>query len=91
VYITNSPDEIEQLYDEMKAISLRAKGDRAGVQVGYGAALFGQNYWRATWFCMAIGVFNQFSGCNAITIYSTTLFNNLGVSATVGSVVVGVS
>lgn len=79
------------MYDELKAIHLRAVGERAGVQVGYGAALFGQKYWRATWFCMAIAVFNQFSGVNAITIYSTTLFQNLGVSATVGSVVVGVS
>jgi hypothetical protein len=40
---------------------------------------------------MLIAVFNQFSGINAISIYSTTLFANLGVSATTGSIVVGVS
>lgn len=55
------------------------------------AAMFGPKYWRATWFCCLIAIFNQFSGCNAVTIYSTTLFLKLDVSATVGSIIVGVS
>ena len=59
--------------------------------VGYGEALCGSRYWRATWFCMLSAVFNQACGVNAVNIYSTTLFKQIGVSVELGSIIVGVS
>jgi hypothetical protein len=48
-------------------------------------------YWRVTWFCILVAFFNQFSGVNAISIYSTKLFTGLNISTKVGSIIVGVS
>ena len=36
-------------------------------------------------------MFNQLTGINAITIYSTHLFNNLHIPSSIGSIIVGVS
>jgi hypothetical protein len=40
---------------------------------------------------MAMAIFNQFTGINAVNIYSTNLFEKMGISTTIGSIIVGVS
>ena len=39
---------------------------------------------------MALAFFNQFSGVNCITIYSSDLFDQIGISPTIGSALVGI-
>ena len=67
---------------------------------GYKDVLTDPRYKKATWLAMAIAFFNQMSGVNLISIYSTTLFENLqedaadgGFSITpgTGTALVGVS
>jgi len=58
-------------YDEIKG-SMSTSSKKA---IGFGEALCGSRYWRATWFCMISAMFNQACGVNAVNIYSTTLFN----------------
>lgn len=51
----------------------------------------GTYYWRATWFCCLMAFFNQMSGVNAITIYSTKIFDDVKISSTVGGLITGIS
>ena len=52
-----------------------------GYQPGYIAVLCDSTYCVATWFSMGLAVFNQFSGVNCITIYSTDLFDSLHINS----------
>ena len=55
----------------------------------------GPQYRRATWLAMAISFFNQMTGVNLISIYSTELFGSFGASSSItpvtGSALVGVA
>jgi len=56
----------------------------------YVAVLCDSKYCVATWFAMALAFFNQFSGVNCITIYSSDLFENLKMNPITGSALVGI-
>ena len=61
-----------------------------GPRPGYIAVLCDSKYCIATWFVMTLAFFNQFSGVNCITIYSSDLFSQIGLNPTVGSALVGI-
>ena len=48
---------------------------------GYCESLSNPQYSKATWLVMAIAVFNQMSGVNLISIYSTKLFTDISASS----------
>lgn len=47
--------------------------------VTFSEALWGAEYWRATWVSFFINIFNQLSGINAINMFSNRLLMNLQV------------
>ena len=48
---------------------------------GYCESLSNPQYSKATWLVMAIAVFNQMSGVNLISIYSTKLFTDISAAS----------
>ena len=82
----------EQIYDELNAAN---EASSAGsVQVTYGQALCDPKYKKATMLAIAIAFFNQMTGVNLISIYSTDLFKSFpegGITPTTGSALVGVA
>lgn len=65
--------------------------DSSETQMGYGDAMCASKYWRVTWFCCLMAFFNQFSGVNAVTIYSTKIFAEVNISTTLGGLITGIS
>ena len=51
---------------------------------GYSEVLCDPKYRKATWLVCAIAFFNQMSGVNLISIYSTDLFSDISKSSTDG-------
>ena len=62
------------LFDELREAYKEAD---QGEAPGYKEVLCDPKYRKATWLVCAIAMFNQFSGVNLISIYSTTLFDQL--------------
>lgn len=82
-------ENASQKYEEL--IGKQDTEEKPASKVGYYDALSGSKYWRVTWFAIVMAFFNQFCGCNAVTIYSTQIFKSLKISSTVGSIITGVS
>ena len=76
---------LEQLQDKANVT------DQDEAPIGYYAALADPRYTKATLFCCLIGVINQVCGITAINMYSTTIFQDIGLSTEIGSVIVGTS
>ncbi|CDW72682.1 sugar transporter family protein [Stylonychia lemnae] len=60
-------------------------------------ALTGQNFWRATWFCILFGILLQLTGINAIIWYSNNILQKIqddsghGISPRLGTILIGVT
>ena len=69
-----------KIYEELLAAN-KAVNSKMGVEAcmppGYCEAFSDKRYRGATWMVTAIAIFNQMSGVNLITFYSTTLFQSL--------------
>ena len=60
-------------------------------------AMFGRKYWRASWTCIVINIFNQFSGIGPVIMFAGQLVKSINeeegdfpLTPTQGAVVVGV-
>ena len=69
--LTDAQENLEVYADLSRAIS-EAKGDSESP--GYIKALTDPRYRAATFICIALAFTNQFTGINAINIYSTTIY-----------------
>ena len=83
-------DHMEILQYLKKTIS-KPKG---GVSVPLKEAIFGEKYWKATWFCITFIMFGQFTGVNAIMWYSNSIIKRMydeggGISPRVGTILIG--
>eukprot|EP00347_Sterkiella_histriomuscorum_P013305 403365224 len=60
-------------------------------------ALLGQNYWKATWFCIIFGISLQLTGINALIWYSNNILQRInketgsGISPRLGTILIGVT
>ena len=59
-------------------------------------AVFGEQYWRATWFCVGFIVLGQFTGVNAIMWYSNSILRQMqkdggAISPRIGTVLIGLA
>ena len=81
-----------EIYAEISRTISEALGDAESP--GYVKALTDPLYRNATLICMMLAITNQFTGINAINIYSTTIYTNIqeesggdgGISPRLGSV-----
>lgn len=89
IYRTKDPIGVERLLEDQHEAFDTASGNNH-YSPGYISVLCDSSYCVATWFAMALAFFNQFSGVNCITIYSSDLFSDLNISPTIGSAMVGV-
>lgn len=59
-------------------------------------AVLGEQYWRATWFCVGFIIFGQFTGVNAIMWYSNSILSQMHeqgglITPRVGTVLIGLA
>ena len=89
IYRTNDEQRSESIFDEHHEIHDKAEKEQ-GYKPGYISVLCDSKFALGTWFAIALAFFNQGSGVNCITIYSSDLFDDLHISPTIGSAMVGV-
>ena len=83
IYKAEDENGYEQIYQELLNNHNEANASKSKPP-GYGEVLCNPQYCRATWLVMSIAFFNQMSGVNLISIYSTKLFQDLSDGASDG-------
>eukprot|EP00347_Sterkiella_histriomuscorum_P013922 403362843 len=84
-------EDPQQILKYIKMTSSSGEENR----VSFKEALFGENYWRASWFCFIFAVINQLTGINAIVWYSSAILKRMqqsggALSPKNGTILIGV-
>ena len=80
------------ILDYLKKTSSSGRGN----QTTFKEALFGENYWRATWFCFGFSILNQLTGVNGVSWYSGAILKRMDknggalLSPKSGSMLIGI-
>ena len=59
--------------------------------VGFFECLFGSDYWRHTWVCIALQVFRMMNGINMLNFYSSKIFTMVDIEPRFASFITGMS